>query len=82
MYSLISDLNRERKSGTFDFIKLSPQSGRSIFIGKLIGVPSLVYLAILSFVPLHLGLALFSGASLGLMFIVVSDNRPRSAISV
>ncbi len=69
MYSLISDLNRERKSGTFDFIKSSPQSGSSIFLGKLIGVPSLVYLVILSIVPLHLGLALLSGASLGLMLL-------------
>jgi hypothetical protein len=68
-YSLVADLNRERKSGTFDFIKSSPQSGRSIFLGKLIGVPSLVYLAILSFVPLHLGLALADGANLGLMLL-------------
>jgi hypothetical protein len=68
-YSIVADLNRERKSGTLDFIKSSPQSGRSIFLGKLLGVPSLVYLAILSFVPLHLGLALASGASLGLMLL-------------
>jgi hypothetical protein len=68
-YSLIADLNRERKTGTLNFIKSSPQSGRSIFLGKLIGVPSLVYLAILSLIPLHLGLAIFNGASLGLMLL-------------
>jgi hypothetical protein len=68
-YSLISNLNRERKSGTFDFIASSPQSGRSIFLGKLLGVPSLVYLVILSVIPLHLGLALVSGASLWLMLL-------------
>jgi hypothetical protein len=68
-YSLIADLNRERKSGTLDFIKSSPQSGKSIIFGKLLGVPSLVYLAILSVVPLHLGLALSQGASLGLMLL-------------
>jgi hypothetical protein len=68
-YNLIADLNRERKTGTLDFIKSSPQSGRSIFLGKLIGVPSLVYLATLSLVPLHIGLAIFNGASLGLMLL-------------
>ena len=68
-YSLISDFNRERKSGTLDFIKSSPQSGRHILLGKLMGVPSLVYLAILSFVPLHFGVSLASGASLRLMLL-------------
>ncbi len=67
IYALITDINHERKSGTFEFIRSSPQSGKSIFHGKLLGVPSLVYLAILSFVPLHLSLALAIGANLGLM---------------
>jgi hypothetical protein len=44
IYALISDIAQERKSGTFDFIRLTPQSGRSIFIGKLLGVPILIYL--------------------------------------
>jgi hypothetical protein len=68
-YSLTADLNHERKSGTFDFVRSSPQSGRSIFLGKLIGVPSLVYLAVLSLVPLHFGLAVLNGANLGLMLL-------------
>lgn len=67
IYTLISDLNSEKKRGTFDFIKSSPQPGRSILLGKLIGVPSLVYLAVLSLVPLHIIVAVASGASLGLL---------------
>ncbi len=67
IYALIADLNREQKCGTFEFIRSSPQSGKSIFLGKLLGVPSLVYLAVLSFVPLHLCLAIAIGASLGLL---------------
>jgi hypothetical protein len=67
IYTLVSDLNQEEKRGTLNAIKLSPQSGRSIFLGKIIGVPSLVYLAVLSIVPMHLILAVVNGASLGLM---------------
>lgn len=67
MYALISDLNQEEKRGTLNAIKLSPQSGRSIFLGKIIGVPSLVYLAVLSIVPMHLVLAVVNGANLGLI---------------
>ena len=67
IYALISDINVEQKSGTFEFIRSSPQSGKSIFLGKLLGVPSLVYLTVLSFIPLHLGLAIAIGANLGLI---------------
>ncbi len=69
IYSLVSDINQEEKQGTLNFIRLTPQSARSIFVGKLLGVPSLVYLAVLSIVPLHLCLAFASGASLGLILI-------------
>jgi hypothetical protein len=67
IYTLISDLNQEEKRGTLNAIKLSPQSGRSIFLGKIIGVPSLVYLAVLSIVPMHLVLAIVNGVNLGLL---------------
>jgi hypothetical protein len=67
IYTLISDLNQEEKRGTLNAIKLSPQSGRSIFLGKILGVPSLVYLAVLSIVPMHLVLAVVNGANLGLI---------------
>jgi hypothetical protein len=67
IYTLVSDISQEEKAGTLNFIRLSPQSARDIFIGKMLGVPSLVYLAVLLAVPLHLVLAIASGASLGLM---------------
>ncbi len=67
IYTLISDLNQEEKRGTLNAIKLSPQSGRSIFLGKILGVPSLVYLAVLSIVPMHLIIAVVNGANLGLI---------------
>jgi hypothetical protein len=67
IYTLVSDISQEAKAGTLNFIRLSPQSARDIFIGKMLGVPSLIYLAVLLAVPLHLVLAIASGASLGLM---------------
>lgn len=53
-YLLINDLAKEESRGTLNFIRLSPQSETSILTGKLLGVPSLVYLVILLAVPLHL----------------------------
>ncbi len=53
-YMLISDLATEERRGTLNFIRLSPQSANPIFIGKLLGVPSLLYLGILCAIPLHL----------------------------
>jgi hypothetical protein len=67
IYTLVSDISKEEKAGTLNFIRLSPQSARDIFIGKMLGVPSWVYLAVLLAIPLHLVLAIASGASLGLM---------------
>ncbi len=67
IYTLITDINQEEKRGTFNFVKLSPQSGKNILLGKILGVPSLVYLAILSIVPLHVYLGISSGAGLGII---------------
>jgi len=53
-YLLINDLAKEETRGTLNFIRLSPQSETSILTGKLLGVPSLIYLVILVAVPLHL----------------------------
>ncbi|MEM9543365.1 MAG: hypothetical protein AAGA60_28220 [Cyanobacteria bacterium P01_E01_bin.42] len=60
IYLLIDDLAREEKRGTLNFIRLSPQNSRNILLGKLLGVPALVYLAILLFIPLHFGLGIAS----------------------
>ncbi len=52
-YLLISDLAKEEHRGTLNFIRLSPQSETTILTGKLIGVPSLIYLFIATAIPLH-----------------------------
>ncbi|BAZ32007.1 hypothetical protein NIES4074_44820 [Cylindrospermum sp. NIES-4074] len=53
-YLLISDLAKEENRGTLNFIRLSPQSETSILTGKMLGVPSLIYLFIFLAIPLHL----------------------------
>jgi hypothetical protein len=61
VYMLVTDLVREEKRGTLNFIRLSPQSAQQIFIGKILGVPILVYIATIFMLPLHL----YSGCSAG-----------------
>lgn len=53
-YMLIGDLSREERNGTLNFIRLSPQSTQNIFLGKILGVPILLYLAAAAIIPLHL----------------------------
>ncbi|WP_460202754.1 ABC transporter permease [Scytonema sp. NUACC21] len=53
-YLLISNLATEERRGTLNFIRLSPQLETSILTGKILGVPILIYLAVLAAVPLHL----------------------------
>lgn len=53
-YLLINDLAKEEHRGTLNFIRLSPQSETSILTGKLLGVPSLIYLFVFTAIPLHL----------------------------
>ncbi|MEG5042138.1 MULTISPECIES: hypothetical protein [unclassified Microcoleus] len=53
-YMLVSDLDKEERRGTLNFIRLSPQSAKTIFLGKILGVPILLYLATMLAVPLHL----------------------------
>jgi hypothetical protein len=64
VYLLISDLGKEEHRGTLNFIRLSPQSSQSILIGKMLGVPALLYLGIVLAVPLHAGSALVAGLPL------------------
>ncbi|MCS6815443.1 MAG: hypothetical protein NZ772_17975 [Cyanobacteria bacterium] len=53
-YALITDLGREARRGTLNFLRLSPQSAREILLGKLLGVPILKYLGVALVVPLHI----------------------------
>ncbi len=57
-YMLISNFAREERDGTMNFIRFSPQSASSILLGKLLGVPILLYLAAALMVPAHLWLGL------------------------
>jgi hypothetical protein len=67
VYMLVADLVQEEKRGTLNFIRLSPQSARKIFIGKILGVPSLVYLAAALMLPLHLLSGFNAGANILLL---------------
>lgn len=52
-YMLIADTVKEENRGTLNFIRLTPQSADSILLGKILGVPILMYLVILLGLPLH-----------------------------
>lgn len=67
VYTIVSDFGREEKRGTFNFIRLTPQSARSIFTGKILGVPSLIYLGVLLTVPIHIVVGMCAGANLAVM---------------
>jgi ABC-type Na+ efflux pump permease subunit len=67
VYLLITDLVKEKTRGTLDFIRFTPQSANSIIVGKILGVPILLYLAILLALPLYFVSALKAGISLNLL---------------
>ncbi|MEB3355823.1 MAG: hypothetical protein VKK04_03800 [Synechococcales bacterium] len=60
---LIGDLDQEEKRGTLNFVRLSPQSAWSILSGKILGVPSLLYLAVGLILPAHFLLGLSGNLS-------------------
>jgi hypothetical protein len=65
VYLLIADVGKEEHKGTLNFIRLSPQSSQSILLGKILGVPGLLYLGSVLTIPLHL----FSGLAAGKLFL-------------
>jgi hypothetical protein len=67
VYTLVADLVREEKRGTLNFIRLSPQSAQTIFSGKIVGVPILIYLAIAAILPLHFIAGINAGGSIPLL---------------
>jgi hypothetical protein len=54
VYLLISNLLYEERRGTLNFVRLSPRSNREILLGKLLGVPVLLFVALAAALPLHL----------------------------
>lgn len=53
VYLLAKDFDREIRTGTLDLVNLSPVKPWEIVIGKLLGVPVLIYWAVLLALPLH-----------------------------
>jgi hypothetical protein len=54
VYLLISNLIYEERRGTLNFVRLSPRTNHDIVLGKLLGVPTLLYVALATALPLHL----------------------------
>ncbi len=50
-YLISHDIIKEKQRGTLNFVRMSPQSAASILIGKLIGVPILVYIFVSLAIP-------------------------------
>ncbi|RQH23307.1 hypothetical protein [Okeania hirsuta] len=69
VYMLVGDLAKEQRLGTLNFIRLSPKYSHKILLGKLLGVPILIYLAVVIFLPLHLWANISSGLSLSWFFV-------------
>lgn len=71
-YMLIADTVKEESRGTLNFIRLTPQSAGNILLGKILGVPILLYLVVLLFLPLHFMAGL--GAHIPLNLILAFDG--------
>ncbi|MBF2007378.1 MAG: hypothetical protein IGS49_18425 [Chlorogloeopsis fritschii C42_A2020_084] len=67
-YLLISNLATEERRDTLNFIRLSPQSPQTILVGKMLGVPILVYITLAIAIPLHIWSGLAADIPLGLIF--------------
>ncbi|MBW4691445.1 MAG: hypothetical protein KME27_06715 [Lyngbya sp. HA4199-MV5] len=63
-YLLVKDIAREEQRGTLDFVRLSPGASQSVLLGKLLGVPILLYGAIALAIPLHVWSAVNAGLPL------------------
>ncbi|OCQ99033.1 hypothetical protein BCD64_23640 [Nostoc sp. MBR 210] len=70
-YLLINDLATEQRRDTLNFIRLSPQSPQSILWGKMLGVPALLYVAVVLALPLHFWMGL--NAKIHVMEIISFD---------
>jgi hypothetical protein len=62
-YYLVDDLAKEEKTGTLNFIRLSPRPALEILLGKLLGVPLLPVILVAAAVPLHAISGLLGGVS-------------------
>lgn len=67
IYLLISDLSKEEQRGTLSFVRLSPRSVVNLLVGKILGVPILVYLVLLLALPLHFASGVAAGIPVSLI---------------
>ncbi|WP_242040356.1 hypothetical protein [Anabaena subtropica] len=67
-FLLINDLATEERRDTLNFVRLSPQPPQSILIGKMLGVPIILYLVLLLAIPFHLWLGLKAQIPLSQIF--------------
>ena len=75
VFLLIADFSKENRRGTLNFLRMSPASSRQILLGKLLGVPVLLYSIVAVTLPLHIGAGLaagFSGLALGEYYLVLA----------
>ncbi len=54
VYLLINDLSKENRQGSLNFIRLTPQLAKSIILGKILGVPVLLYFGCILALPLQI----------------------------
>jgi hypothetical protein len=66
-YWIVNDIGQEQKRGTLNFIRLSPCPAWQILLGKMLGVPVLLYIFLGLMVPLHCLAGLQAGVSLPLI---------------
>lgn len=67
-YLLIADLAKEDRQGSLNFIRFSPEPTDGILVGKMLGVPSLLYFVVALAIPLHLWSGLSAGIPLWQIF--------------
>jgi len=67
-YLIIADISKEERQGTLNFIRFSPQPWHSIAVGKLLGVPVLLYVAGAIALPLYLLSGLGAKFPISLLF--------------
>ncbi|MEC4804201.1 MAG: hypothetical protein SAJ12_04125 [Jaaginema sp. PMC 1079.18] len=60
-YLLTADLGKETRQGTLNFIRMSPQSATSILVGKMLGVPALLYWGLAIAFPFHFAFGIAAG---------------------
>jgi hypothetical protein len=67
VYLLVSNLAEEQRRGTFNFIRLTPQSTYTILLGKMLGVPIIIFLGAAVALPLHIWSAIAADFSVPLL---------------